>query len=112
VRRTTSITVDAGLWERARALAGMLGVPLSQLVELALRHLLGELPLLAAVLAALERLCGQRPEAQRPARDRASQPPAAPPPEAPAIPPDAPPALRGNVWVALLRKKGGGLQSS
>lgn len=108
MRRTTSITIDAGLWERARALAGTLGMSLSQLVELALRHLLGELPLLAAVLARLERLealCGQRPP-REPAGSR--QPPAVP--EAPALPPDAPPALRGNVWVALLRKRGGGLQ--
>jgi len=88
----------------------MLGMSLSQLVELALRHLLGELPLLAAVLARLERLealCGRQPSREQ--GRAAPQPPAAP--EAPALPPEAPPALRGNVWVALLRKRGGGLQS-
>ena len=100
MRRTKCITIDVSLLAEAEEAAARLGVPLSALVEEALRTYLRTQEGLKAVaerLAAVEnmlRQCLQKETRREPAEPRG------PGRQEP------PPQLGGNAWVEILRRRG------
>jgi len=97
MKRTKCITIDVSLLADAEEAAARLGVPLSALVEEALRLLLRQAEAWRGVekrLAAVEDMLKQclqkeaRPAEARPSRQ------------------EPPPQLGGNAWVEILRKRG------
>ena len=100
MRRTKCITIDVSLLADAEEAAARLGVPLSALVEEALRTYLRTQEGLKAVaerLAAVEnmlRQCLQKETRREPAEPRG------PGRQEP------PPQLGGNAWVEILRRRG------
>jgi post-segregation antitoxin (ccd killing protein) len=99
VKKTKCITVDVSLLAEAEETAARLGVPLSTLVEEALRRLLRQAEAWRGVeekLANIETLLKQclQKEAQ-PAETRGQSSRS-----------QEPPQLGGNVWVEILRRRG------
>jgi hypothetical protein len=102
VKKTKCVTIDASLLAEAEEAAARLGVPLSALVEEALRRLLGQAEAWRGVekrLAAVEDMlkqCLQKAvetwrepaEARGPGRQ------------------EPPPQLGDNLWVGILRRRG------
>jgi Arc/MetJ family transcription regulator len=97
VKRTKCVTIDASLVAEAEEAAARLGIPLSALVEEALRRLLRQPETWRGVeekLAGIETLLRQclqkeaRPAEARPSRQ------------------EPPPQLGGNAWVEILRRRG------
>ena len=97
MKRTKCITIDVSLLADAEEAAARLGVPLSALVEEALRLLLRQAEAWRGVekrLAAVEDMLKQclqkeaRPAEARPSRQ------------------EPPPQLGENLWVSILRKRG------
>jgi len=97
VKRTKCITIDVSLLAEAEEAAARLGIPLSALVEEALRRLLRQAETWRGVeeklanIEALLRQCLQK-EA-RPAEERPSRQ-------------EPPPQLGDNLWVGILRRRG------
>jgi hypothetical protein len=97
VKKAKCVTIDASLLADAEEAAARLGVPLSALVEEALRLLLRQAEAWRGVekrLAAVEDMLKQclqkeaRPAEARPSRQ------------------EPPPQLGDNLWVSILRKRG------
>jgi len=97
VKKAKCVTIDASLLADAEEAAARLGVPLSALVEEALRLLLRQAEAWRGVekrLAAVEDMLKQclqkeaRPAEARPSRQ------------------EPPPQLGENLWVSILRKRG------
>jgi len=97
MKRTKCITIDVSLLADAEEAAARLGVPLSALVEEALRLLLRQAEAWRGVekrLAAVEDMLKQclqkeaRPAEARPSRQ------------------EPPPQLGENLWVSILRRRG------
>jgi Arc/MetJ family transcription regulator len=95
VKKTKCVTIDASLVAEAEEAAARLGIPLSALVEEALRRLLRQPEAWRGVeekLAGIETLLRQclqreaRPAEARPSRQE--------------------PQLGGNAWVEILRRRG------
>jgi post-segregation antitoxin (ccd killing protein) len=99
VKRTKCITIDVSLLAEAEEAAARLGVPLSALVEEALRRLLRQAEAWRDVeekLANIETLLKQCLQKEaRPAESRGQSSRQEPPPQ-----------LGGNAWVEILRKRG------
>jgi metal-responsive CopG/Arc/MetJ family transcriptional regulator len=98
VKKTKCVTIDASLLAEAEEAATRLGVPLSALVEEALRTYLRTQEGLMAVaerLAAIEnmlRQCLQKETRREPAETQSGR--------------QAPPPLSDNLWVSILRRRG------
>jgi len=97
VKKTKCVTIDASLLADAEEAAARLGVPLSALVEEALRRLLRQEEAWRGVeerltnIETLLRQCLQkepRPAEARPSRQ------------------EPPPQLGDNLWISILRKRG------
>ncbi len=97
MKKAKCVTIDASLLADAEEAAARLGVPLSALVEEALRLLLRQAEAWRGVekrLAAVEDMLKQclqkeaRPAEARPSRQ------------------EPPPQLGDNLWVSILRKRG------
>jgi hypothetical protein len=97
VKKAKCVTIDASLLANAEEAAARLGVPLSALVEEALRLLLRQTEAWRGVeekLASIEALLRQclqkepRPAEARPSRQ------------------EPPPQLGDNLWVSILRRRG------
>jgi len=97
VKKTKCVTIDASLLADAEEAAARLGVPLSTLVEEALRRLLRQEEAWRDVeerltnIETLLRQCLQkepRPAEARPSRQ------------------EPPPQLGDNLWISILRKRG------
>lgn len=101
MKRTKCVTIDVSLLAEAEEAAARLGVPLSALVEEALRRLLRQGETWRGVeerLANIEALLGQclQKEARRePAEARG-----------PSGRQEPPPQLGDNLWVGILRRRG------
>jgi len=100
VKKTKCVTIDASLLAEAEEAAARLGMPLSTLVEEALRRLLRQSEAWRNVeekLASIETLLRQclqkepRPAEARGQSSRSQEPP---------------PQLGDNLWVSILRKRG------
>ena len=98
MKKTKCVTIDASLLAEAEEAAARLGIPLSALVEEALRRLLRQAEAWRGVeekLASIETLLRQCLQKEpRPAESRGSgrQEP--------------PPQLGDNLWVNILRRRG------
>jgi post-segregation antitoxin (ccd killing protein) len=97
VKRTKCITIDVSLLAEAEEAAARLGIPLSALVEEALRRFLRQAEAWRDVeekLAGIEALLRQclqkeaRPAEAKPSRQ------------------EPPPQLGDNLWVSILRRRG------
>ncbi len=98
MKRTKCITIDVSLLADAEEAAARLGIPLSTLVEEALRRLLRQTEAWRGVeekLASIEALLRQC--LQKEARPAESRGPGRQ---------ESPPQLGGNAWVEILRKRG------
>ncbi len=99
MRRTKCITIDVSLLAEAEEAAARLGIPLSALVEEALRRLLRQteawrdIEEKLIIIETLLRQCLQK-EA-RPAE-----------PRGPSSRQEPPPQLGDNLWVSILRRRG------
>jgi antitoxin component of RelBE/YafQ-DinJ toxin-antitoxin module len=98
VKKTKCVTIDASLLADAEEAAARLGIPLSTLVEEALRRLLRQAETWRDVeeklanMEALLRQCLQKEARPAEARGPGRQEP--------------PPQLGGNAWVEILRRRG------
>jgi hypothetical protein len=98
VKKAKCVTIDASLLANAEEAAARLGVPLSALVEEALRLLLRQAEAWRDVeeklasIEALLRQCLQKEARPAEARGPGRQEP--------------PPQLGGNAWVEILRRRG------
>jgi post-segregation antitoxin (ccd killing protein) len=98
VKKTKCVTIDASLLADAEEAAARLGVPLSALVEEALRRLLRQAEAWRGVeekltiIEALLKQCLQKDARPAEARGPSRQVP--------------PPQLGDNLWVSILRRRG------
>jgi post-segregation antitoxin (ccd killing protein) len=99
VKKAKCVTIDASLLADAEEAAARLGIPLSALVEEALRRLLRQSEAWRDVeekLASIEALLRQCLQKEaRPAESRGQSSRQEPPPQ-----------LGDNLWVSILRKRG------
>jgi Arc/MetJ family transcription regulator len=99
VKRTKCITIDASLLAEAEEAAARLGIPLSALVEEALRRLLRQAEAWRGVeerlanIEALLRQCLQKEARPAESREQSSRQ-------------EPPPPLSDNLWVSILRRRG------
>ena len=96
MKRTKCVTIDASLLAEAEEAAARLGIPLSALVEEALRRLLRQPEAWRGVeerLASVEALLRQCLQKEAQSRGPSSR-------QEPA------PQLGGNAWVEILRRRG------
>ena len=99
MKKTKCVTIDASLVIEAEEVAARLGIPLSALVEEALRRLLRQSEAWRGVeerLAGIEALLRQCLQKEtRPAE-----------PRGPSSRQEPPPQLGDNLWVSILRRRG------
>ncbi len=99
MKKAKCVTIDASLLAEAEEVAARLSIPLSALVEEALRRLLRQAETWRGVeekLASIEALLSQCLQKEaRPAESRGHSSRQEPPPQ-----------LGGNAWVEILRRRG------